>query len=147
MIELGTPAFWAELETNPARLAAEVCTIDLVNMQQTLQQHASLYAWVAATFESASVAVERAEWNVTTLKAHALLEIKATPDPHTNKPKVVDVIKSEADVHPTVQAAMAEYLKAREKKGVLQAMTKALADRRDMLVQLSAKQREEHKSY
>ena len=145
--ELGSQAFWDRLLSSPERLAAEVCFVDVVNLDQTLQHHAALHAWVAAAHEVARIEEEQAKWNVTRTQAEALLTAREEPDPGTGKAKVVDVMKAQAETAPEVQEAVAALLKIGRKRAALRAMDRALEDRKDMLVQLSARQRREQDSY
>lgn len=144
-LELGSPEFWQRLASDPSALAAQVCSIDLVNLEKTLQHHAGLYAWVAASFEAAEIAEERAKWTLDKAHAIALLHAKQTPDPDTGKAKLADVLKAEAATSADVLHAKEEHLSVMEKVGALRAMSRALGDRRDMLVQLSAAQRAERR--
>jgi hypothetical protein len=147
MSGLGTTEFWERLSFEPARLAAEVCFIDVVNLDDTLQQHASLHAWVNAAEESARIGEERARWNVTRSRAIAILDAKSTPDQQTGKPKLAAVLEAEADTALAMQVAMDELHVAQEKRGALRAISRALEDRKDMLIQISAKRRQEESNY
>lgn len=145
--ELGSPEFWARLKTEPEALAAAICSVDVQNLDLTLQQHAGLRAWVNAAHEVARIAEERAQWEVTKTRAGMLLAAKAEKDSHTGKDKTVAVLNAEVDVNGAVVTAEGVYLDAQEKRGVLRAMSNALEDRLQMLIQLSAKQRQEAKDY
>lgn len=146
-IELGTTEFWTRLDAEPARVAYEVAQIDLVDLQGTLQRHPAIKAWVIASFEGARIAEERAKWELTKARAQALLKAAAEFDPSTGKRKTVDVINSEADLDPKVQAAQDTLFSYERRRGALRAMVEALDDRKDMLVQLAAKQRDEERDY
>jgi hypothetical protein len=141
--ELGSEEFWQQLGTNPARLAAAVCFVDVIRLEETLQRHPSLRAWVNATHEVARLAESRAEWELNKARAVALLESRAQADAQTGKAKTVDVLRAESEVAPAVVAAQQELFAAQEKRGALRAMADALEDRKDMLIQLSARQRQE----
>jgi len=145
--ELGSAEFWQKIRDEPERIAAEVCLIDTTNLDLTLQRHASLHAWINAAHESARIAEERARWEVTKAYALALLAAKAIPDPQTGKGKTVDVFKAEADASAAVQDANEALLLAQAKRGTLRAMASALEDRRDMLIQISAKRRQDQENY
>ena len=145
--ELGTVDFWERLRVNPSDLAREVCTIDVINLDQTLQEQPALRAWVNAAFEVARIAEERCKWDVTRTRALALLAGKKKKDPDTEKPKTVSVLEAEVDTNPSVEEAMTKLHAQQDVTGGLRAMTKALDDRKDMLVQISAKQRKEREDY
>lgn len=146
-MQLGSVEFWKRLDEDPKALAAEICSIDLVNLEQTLQHHPALRAWVNAAYESARIVKERADWELTTARARALLHAKAEKDPHTEKHKTGEVLKAEAEVDDVVLRAGESLLQAEYKCAVLKAMSIALEDRTQMLIQLSAKHRQESRDY
>jgi hypothetical protein len=135
---LGSPDFWKRLADEPARLAAEVCFIDVANLEQTLYKHAALYAWVCASHEVARIAEERLRWEVTKARARALMRAR-----ETEERKTVQSIAAEVELDETVQETTEDLLSAQDKRGALRAMVDALEHRKDMLLQISAKQRQE----
>lgn len=145
-MELGSPEFWESIKNDPAALAYEVCRIDMINLQMTLQGHASLRAWVGAVFEQARVEEERAKWELTKTRASALLAARGV-DPLTQKAKTVGAMDAEVEMNPAVIQAQERCFAATEKRGALRAMVDALSDRKDMLVQIAAKMREEQHNY
>lgn len=154
MADLGTKEFWKRLQDDPAALAAEVCSVDVANLDQTLQRHAALRAWVAAAFEVARITEERLKWELTKMRAMVLLTAKIQRDPHTGdekgknqKVKTLAVLEAEVDTHCDVQDCTTALHNQQEIKGVLRAMTTALEDRKDMLIQIAAKQRQEAADY
>ena len=146
-IDLGTTAFWDRIKKDPARLASEVCSVDVINLDETLQHHAALRAWVNAAYETARIGEERIKWEETKARAIALLAAKAEPDPDTGKPKTVAVLNAEVDLTQEVQTIVDQLLNQQEMRGTLRAMTNALEDRKDTLIQIAAKQRKELGDY
>jgi hypothetical protein len=146
-MDLGSVEFWERLVSDPARLAFELCRVDVNRLDLTLQRHPALRAWINAAHEAARIDEERARWDVTRTRAHVLLEARETLDGVTNKAKTVDVLNAEADGHADVAAAMGALLDAQRKRGALRAMADALEDRLQMLIQISAKQRVELRDY
>lgn len=145
--ELGTPEFWEHLKDNPARLAAQINSIDLVDLETTLQRHASLRGWVTASYETCRVAEERAKVELSRVRARVLLAAKATADELTKKPKTVAVLDAEVENHPDVIAAQDTLLDRMEVRGALRSMSECLGDRKDMLIQISARHRQEAADY
>ena len=137
MTDLGSAEFWQRIQADPARLAAEVCFVDVAELDKTLQKHPSLRAWVNATHEVARIEEERAKWRLTVARARALLAATGT----------VDERKALADTAEPVQQATEAVFAAQEKRGALRAMADALEDRVQMLVQIAAKQRQESREY
>lgn len=137
MTDLGSGEFWQRLSAEPAKLAAEVCFIDVANLEQTLQKHPGLHAWVLAQHEVARIEEERAKWRMTVAHARALLAVSGT----------VDERRAQAESADSVQAAQEAVFAAQEKRGALRAMADALESRTQMLVQISAKQRQESREY
>lgn len=146
-VELGSEEFWRRLAVEPTRLAAEVCFVDVTNLDATLQKHPSLRAWINAAYESARIEEERARWDVTRARALQMLAAKSALDEHTGKYKSVVVLEAEVDGSERVKETMDTLLAAQEKRGALRAMAQALEDRKDMLIQISAKQRQEMREY
>jgi hypothetical protein len=140
-MELGSKEFWERLSLEPELLAAEICSVDVVNLDLTMQHHAALRAWVNAAHESARIEEGKAEFEVTKARARATLNGKAVKDPHTEKAKTVEVLKAETETDPEVVRLTDILFVAQEKRGVLRAMSNALEDRLQMLIQISAKQR------
>lgn len=145
--ELGSDAFWDRLDADPARLAAEVCAVDLVRLDETLQRHPALRAWVNAAHEAARIAEERAKWELTKARASALVRARAELDPVSKKAKAVAVLEAETELDAAVMELTAALLAAQERRGALRAMADALEDRKDMLIQIAAKARQEAKDY
>ncbi len=140
---LGSPAFWDLLKGSPERLAQEICSIDLVDMDLTLQQHPALRGWVNAAFETSKIAEERAKWILNKTKAQAFITAKESNDPATGKPKNIASLEAEVELNSDVINAFEEYLTQARTRAVLRAMADALGDRKDMLIQIAAKQRHE----
>lgn len=146
-LELGSKEFWDRLSLEPERLAAEICSVDVVNLDLTLQHHSALRAWVNAAHESARIDEERKKMEVTKSRARALLKAKGEKDSHTDKTKTVQVLDAEVETDVAVLAAEDLFMDAQEKRGVLRAMSNALEDRMQMLIQISAKQRAERRDH
>lgn len=137
MTDLGSNEFWERIQREPARLAAEVCFVDVVNLELTLQKHPGLRAWVNAQHEVARVDEERKKWELTVARARALIAATGT----------VDERKAQAEIAPSVIAAQEALFAVQEKRGALRAMADALEDRVQMLIQIAAKQRQESRDY
>lgn len=137
MTDLGSQEFWQRIQAEPAKLAAEVCFIDVAVIEATLQKHPALRAWVLAQHEVARIAEERAKWRLTVARARAYMRASGT----------VDERKSAVDTDGEVTATQEQLFDAQEKRGALRAMADALEDRTAMLIQISAGQRAEKKDY
>lgn len=145
MIELGSAEFWNRLASDPKRLASEVCSVDVVRLDETLQYQASLHAWVNAAHEEARIREAECEWDVTKARARALLRARESNDPYTGKGKIADVLKAEVELDEEVQNAERLLHGTQVKRGVLRAMSSALDDRLQMLIQIAAKHRSERR--
>jgi hypothetical protein len=144
-MELGDKQFWEKLSLEPEKLAAEICSVDAVNLDLTLQNQSALRAWVNAAHETARIEEGRAEWELTKARARATLKAKEVKDPHTEKAKTVEIVKAETETDAEVVRCTEVFFTAQEKRGVLRAMSSALEDRLQMLIQISAKQRAERR--
>lgn len=146
-VELGTSDFWKRLKDDPARLAAEVCMVDIVNLDATLQHHPALRAWVNASHEVARIQEERLKWEETKTRARVYMEAHNEPDPVTNKTKTMATLEAEVDLHPHVQIIVKKLLEQQATRAAFRAMSNALEDRLQMLIQIAAKQRKELQDY
>lgn len=145
--KLGTPAFWDQIQSNPMVIAKAVAEIDLVDMERTLQTHPALRAWINAAHETTRIEEERAKWELSKTRAEALLRVKSTADPHTGKAKTVAVIDAEVETDLGVQDCQEVLLTISQKRAALRAMADSLEDRKDMLIQIAAKHRQEAGDY
>lgn len=145
MIELGSQEFWDRLRRDPQLLAAEVCMVDTVDLNGTLHRHPALRAWVNAAHEVARLEEARAEWAVTKARAQVLIRLRA--EGTVAKGKTVNVMEAETELDEHVLVVTEQYLVAQERRGVLRAMASALEDRMQMLIQISARQRQEMRDH
>lgn len=142
---IGDDAWWERLAEDPKRMAAEVCHIDVVNLDKTLRQHASKRAWFNAAHETARIEEAQAEFEVVKARARAVLRSKEgqAPGLKRGQGKSVEIIKAEAETDAEYITAMEIYLDARRRRAALKAISEALEDRLQMLMQISANQRKE----
>jgi hypothetical protein len=145
--ELGSGEFWERLSSDPRRLAAEVCLIDMSRLDEMLQRHPSLRAWINAAHEVARAEEERAKWELNKAKTRSYLASKKEKDPDTGKPKTVGVLEAEVEQDEEVQKVTDHLLSLTQKRAALRAMADALEDRKDMLIQIAAKRRAEMRDY
>ena len=146
-LALGTKEFWTQLTKDPATLAKAVCTIDLVELDTTLQQHPALRAWINAAHEVARIEEEKLKWEETRTRAAVLLAAHRLMDETTGKVKSVAVLTAEVDCDDMVQSIVERLHKQQEIRAALRAMANALEDRKDMLIQIAAKHRKESRDY
>ena len=137
MTDLGSLEFWQRIQEEPAKLAAEVCYIDVSQLEKTMQKHPALRAWCLAQHEVARIGEERAKWRLTVAKARALLAATGTVQERQAMAESADAVMKEQE----------ELFVQQEKRGALRAIADALEDRTQMLIQISAKQRQENKDY
>lgn len=140
--DLGSPEFWEQLEANPSRLAAAVCFIDATRLNQTMEGQPGLRAWVSAAYEVARSEESSAKWEVTKARARALIHAKQTKD-EGGKSRTDKTAEAEADL--AIDAEMQRLIAAEKKRGALRALSTAMEDRKDMLIQLSANRRQEER--
>ena len=98
---------------------------------------------MTAAHETHRIEEERLKWNLTKTKARVLKQAREVKDEFTGKLKTTPVLEAERDDHPEVAVAVEALLQQQQTRGTLRAMVEALGDRKDMLVQLSARQRKE----
>lgn len=142
-IQLGSTEFWHRLREDPSRLCYEICLIDLTRLDITLAQHPALVAWVNAQHETARINEARAKLEVTKERARAVLRARAARaegDPQS-------VVAANAKLDTEVEEKERLWLAWQTQRGVLKALMEALDDRESLLVQLSVRNRGEHRVY
>ncbi len=112
------------------------CRIDLANLDAALSRHAALFAYAMAAFEMAKVAEARIKWRTEVVKSEEFAKIQLKGKSATAAEKLILTLDS-------VQTVMDELHASQEVTGRLRALINGLEHRRDMLVQISAKQRQE----
>jgi hypothetical protein len=121
-----------------ALMVSELCRINVANLESTLERHPGLFAYASAQHELAKVAEARAEWMLERKRAEAF---KRTKDAHATMP--ANRIEREVETDQEVVSAAEHYFTQKAITARLKALVNGLEHRRDMLVQLSARQRKE----
>lgn len=127
-----------QMAVNPQVTLAALVHINLADLTTALLHHASLYAFFAARMETRRVEMKKKGLELEIQQAKASSAITAA------EPKLaVDKVKAQVSLDPEVQRLEHEYLEAEHQFRQLDALIKSLEHRRDMLVQLSAQNRQE----
>lgn len=129
----------AVLEADPEdvpRLVAKACAIDLGDLESTLQKHPGLYAYVVARFEMARIDEYRAKRLLEIEQAGAFKALVEELSAVSRAEKLVDLDEDVIKQKEVVTEAYA--LTAR-----LKALLAGFDHRRDMLLQISSRQRAE----
>lgn len=117
---------------------ANYCRIDLANLDTALARHPALYAYTVAAYELSKVQEARKKWEVEEAKAFTYQALQAV-DQKTSVSSADKKIPNSANV----KAAMESLFSIQGVVARLKALSAGLEHRRDMLVQISAKQRQE----
>lgn len=120
------------------RSIANYCRINLQNLDQALERHPALFAYAVACFEMAKVQEAQKKWNLEVTKSTSY-QFLMDSDP---KMTVAGADKKIPSI-PAVASAVAELHEAMSVVGRLKGLVDGLGHRRDMLVQISARQRQE----
>ena len=145
--ELGSPDFWDRLRNDSSELSKELCSIDVVDLDTTLQQHPALRAWLGAAYESLRVREERMAFELRKARARAILNAHQAVDAVTNKPKTMAILEAEAELDETVEQFTKVLLDLQELRRSLHVICGSMEDRLQMLIQLAVKHRQEQKAY
>lgn len=124
---------------SPALEAAKLCAINLADIEDTMQKHPALFAYAAASYEVERVKEARAKAGLERIRAE-VFQIES-------QDKAVSRVKEEIDANPRVIAAQDILLRTQQRVAVLRAVVESLTQRRDMLIQLAARQRQEIRAY
>lgn len=127
-------------EGEAQRKVASFCRIDLQNLDIALSRHPAIYAYCAAVYEMAKVKEARAKWDMEKAKAQAFSIVM--DQGRANKITATEAAEKVKQV-PLYQQSMDALLSAEVITGRMKALVDGLSHRRDMLVQISARQRAE----
>lgn len=125
-------------ETIVRRQVSEYCRINLANLDEALQRQPSLFAYASACFEMAKVNEAKAKWDMEVALSQAFQVFMDQDSKMT-----VGAAEKKMKSVPSVQEAVRVYHQAMQLCARLKGLTNGLEHRRDMLVQLSARERQE----
>lgn len=130
-----------QLFAKPAEVIADLVTIDINNLEEDMVNHPRLVAWATVTYENTRALAEAAKWDVEYMTSQAYHELFAKEGMSIGKAeKLVG-----SDIKVTNQQKKHQAL--RRQVVVLRALVTALDHRKDMIVQIAARQRQEISSY
>lgn len=120
--------------------------VDPQNVQDALLKQPGLYAWYATVHAATQSIVEKAKLDLDVLRART--DEKVRKEAAASGTKVTESsIPLSIDRDPEVVKASQALIEARRQEGVLRAVREAFTHRRDMLIQLSAMERQERSEY
>ena len=116
----------------------ELCAINISHIENTLQNHAALYGAAELAFEMAEVEVARIKKALYDAEVVLFNQIQ-------HKEKGLAVTKTDRLVaaHPSIMEKQDELIDAQASRGRLRALCKGLISRKDMLIQISSRQKQE----
>lgn len=127
---------WEQLRTNPAYEVARICKIETARLEHALTRHSALYGYAHASYEEARAEEGELEWEYEQRKAEAFSALR-------DEGEAIGSAQEKAELDPAVQEARQKLMKAEKTRRILWALVQGLEHRKDMLVQLSARQRAE----
>lgn len=137
VLDLATP------EVDARSIITDFCRINLADLDTTLTYHAGLYAYAVAVHEMAKVNEARAKMNREKVEATVADQLLRVKNPETGKYPSATEVGLTMKLDNRYAEATEAFFNAQQIAGRLKAVTAGLEHRRDMLVQLSAKQRKE----
>lgn len=130
------------LKDMPAEEVANLCAIDLNYMETTLQNHAALYAYAEASYETAEYTKAKAAVYLDRAKDEAFNTIQQ------DEPGLaIGKTDARVSVMENVVRAQDHLLECLKDAGMLKALVKGLQHRKDMLIQISSRQKAEAAQY
>lgn len=135
LAQLLDPAFPDE---KAEALVADYCKIDLANLEIALSRQASLYAYTVAAFEMSKVDEARKKWQLEAAEGEVYEALMRSSEKMT----VAAANKITPKAAPVKEAQEAIF-KAQGVSARLKALVSGLEHRKDMLIQISARQRQE----
>ncbi len=127
-------------ESEASRKVSQFCRIDLQSLDIALSRHPAIYAYCAAVYEMAKVKEAKAKWDMEKAKAQAFGIVM--DQGRTTKITATEAAEKVKTV-PLFQQAMDFLHESEVITGRLKALVDGLGHRRDMLIQISARQRAE----
>jgi hypothetical protein len=134
-------------ESECKQIISDFCHINLSDLQTALARHAGIYAYASATYEAFQVQEARDKWSKEQAESQAFDKLlqdwaknKEGKDPTVSG----STLKIRLD--PTFSAAQQRLLDTQSTIGRLKALVKGLEHRKDMLVQVAARQRREEEN-
>jgi hypothetical protein len=127
-----------ELKEEPEETVADLCSINLQHLETALQNQASLLAYATAAYENARVDETQAEWDLEETEAEVFNAIQ-----EKEPGLAIGRTDKRVEAHERVKEARRDLADKRRMVANLKALVNGLHHRRDMLVQLSARQRQE----
>lgn len=129
---------WERLRNDPEKEVARICTIHLANLMDVCVKHPAIVAYSVAMHERAKVEHERAKGRVQRVRARRFAMLsKAEPG------RAVRRLELDVDADAEVESAETAMYEAQERVAVLRALVEGLNHRRDMLMHLAPRQRDE----
>ncbi len=131
-----TPALDFDLlAQDPAREAARVCTINVANLDQAIERHPALFAYVHSHWSIAKAAEEAAKWKYEQAVGDAFSAARLSGE-------ALGAAKIMSTQAIPVQELKMALLACSRFTRQLDSVVRGMEHRRDMLVQLSARDRQ-----
>jgi hypothetical protein len=129
-----------EVLTNPHEEISRLCEIDLDDLEGCLRNHAVLYGKAFSYFQAAKARENHEKWLYERSKTNAFSDLR-------DKGAAVTAAKEQSEVAPEVIDQFEKYLEAEKRTGIFYALLKGLEHRKDMLVQLSSREKKEYGAF
>lgn len=126
----------AALYANPAQVMAELVVIDLVDLERCLAKHALLYAFIVGTCEQEKAMAAAAKGDLDFILSQETLRNRETMSSNVGAEQV-------AKIGVRYIAQLKKKQEHDRRSGILKRFVDALDHRRDMIVQIAARQRQE----
>ena len=125
------------LTKNPALETARLVAVDVHDLENVMANHVGLFAYAVALFEEAKTTETAAKQDLDFMKSSEYRDLFNAEQMTLGKAeKVVGGLS-------TVRTYTRKWLAAHKMTGTLRALVQALDHRRDMIVQIAARQRQE----
>lgn len=135
------------LDTDPDKEAARICEINLADLVGTMQRHPGVVAYVHAQYEAARIKEALTRQKFENVKAAIADQLAKTPVESTGKMPSVAAVEMAVKNDLNVQQAYQKYLQAVGETSLFKPIITGLEHRRDMLVQIASRQRQEIANY
>lgn len=126
--------------SNPEEEISKLCEIDLDDLTNCLKEHSVLYGRAYVYCEKAKAQASAEKWRYEQAKTQAFSKLREDG-------MAIGSAKEQCELESDVVALYEKLLKAEKKTGIFYALLRGLEHRKDMLIQLSSREKKEYGAF
>lgn len=138
---IGVEIDFERLNARPEQEVAALCRINLGDLVSTMATHPSFVAYATALHETAKVDVAKTENRLKRMRVMAFHDLEIR-----NPKRAISKLEKDVEMDERVKTLTDNLEQKQQRAGALRALVAGLSDRRDMLMNIAGRQRDEYKS-